>query len=110
AQSLIVALIPQSLYCFAGIREETMLERTTVPEATRRKFLAAMPRLRIFINSLRTSREDREELLQETLLKAWTKLHYYEDENMAAWLVTIAKHLYMDTFRREKSRATAEKV
>src|ERR1700722_19454820 len=65
--------------------------------------LAALPSLRAFAISLcgRTSRAD--DLVQETLVKAWANLASFRPgSNMIAWLYTILRNEYYSEFRKRR--------
>lgn len=65
--------------------------------------LASIPGLRAFAMSL-TSRSDRaDDLVQETLMKAW-KHHdsFQPDTNMKAWLYTILRNEFYTQLRKRK--------
>ncbi|HQT66683.1 MAG TPA: sigma-70 family RNA polymerase sigma factor [Acetobacteraceae bacterium] len=64
--------------------------------------MRAIPKLRAFAMSLcgRSARAD--DLVQETLLKAWTNISTFErGSNMIAWLFTILRNEYYSEFRRQ---------
>jgi len=51
--------------------------------------------------------EDAEDLVQETLIKAWRSLHAYrEDANPRGWLITILYNAYRDHYRKQKRSPT----
>jgi RNA polymerase sigma-70 factor (ECF subfamily) len=63
--------------------------------------LAAVPKLRAFAMSLcgRTARAD--DLVQETLLKAWANMGSFQaGSNMIAWLYTILRNEFYSEFRK----------
>jgi len=65
--------------------------------------LAAVPKLRGFAVSLcgRTARAD--DLVQETLMKAWANLGSFQPgSNMVAWLCTILRNEFYSEFRRRR--------
>lgn len=67
------------------------------------EMLAAIPKLRAFALSLcgRTAKAD--DLVQETLLRAWAKIDSFEPgSNMAAWLYTILRNEFYSEFRKRK--------
>lgn len=46
-----------------------------------------------------------EDLLQETLLRAWRSFHTFRpDSNVWAWLSTILRHAYIDGYRKTSRR------
>ena len=74
----------------------------TVP-SVKDDLLAALPRLRAFAISLcgRTARAD--DLVQETLVKAWANINSFEPgSNMVAWLYTILRNEYYSEFRKRR--------
>lgn len=63
--------------------------------------LAAIPKLRAFAISLcgRSARAD--DLVQETLTRAWANIHSFEPgSNMVAWLYTILRNEFYSEFRK----------
>lgn len=65
--------------------------------------LAAVPKLRAFAISL-CGRSDRaDDLVQETLVKAWANLGSFEPgSNMTAWLYTILRNEFYSEFRKRR--------
>jgi len=73
------------------------------PSDPRPDLLAAIPKLRAFAISLcgRTARAD--DLVQETLLRAWANLGSFEPgSNLVAWLYTILRNEFYSEFRKLK--------
>ena len=63
------------------------------PPSFQSDLLALMPHLRAFARRLCHNRELAEDLVQETLIKAWTAQARFEPgTNMKAWLFTILRH------------------
>jgi len=57
--------------------------------------------LKYFGLSLTKNAEDSDDLLQETLLKAFTyKNKFQENTNLKAWLFTIMKNIFINNYRR----------
>ena len=57
--------------------------------------------LKYFGLSLTKNVEDSDDLLQETLLKAFTyKNKFQENTNLKAWLFTIMKNIFINNYRR----------
>ncbi len=69
----------------------------------RENLLAAIPSLRAFGMSL-TSRSDRaDDLVQETMIKAWSHHQsFIEGTNMKAWLFTILRNEFYTQLRKRK--------
>ena len=73
-----------------------------IPDS-KEQLLAALPKLRAFARSLsgRTSAAD--DLVQETLVKAWARIESFEPgSNMIAWLYTILRNEFYSEFRRRR--------
>lgn len=63
--------------------------------------LACIPRLRRYARALAGSREAADDLVQDTLERAWTRLaSWREGSDMRAWLFAIMHNLYVDRARR----------
>ncbi len=74
---------------------------TTIDKRT--ALLSAIPELRGFAVALCGSRDQGDDLVQETLLRAWRHLNNFrEGTNMAAWLFTILRNLYFNECRRRR--------
>ncbi len=67
----------------------------------KRDLLAALPNLRAFAVSL-TGRHDRaDDLVQDTIMKAWAKQDSFEcGSNMKAWLFTILRNEFYSQMRK----------
>jgi RNA polymerase sigma-70 factor (ECF subfamily) len=67
--------------------------------------LLCRPFLLRVATSLTHSREDAEDLVQDTITRALTKKHLFQaDTNLAAWLKTMLVNLYYDAGRRKQRR------
>lgn len=56
-----------------------------------------------FIFKLTGSKEDSEDIAQETFIKAWQKLSKFDsDKNFKTWLFSIAKNTAIDKLRKKK--------
>ncbi|MBA3520361.1 MAG: RNA polymerase subunit sigma, partial [Rhizobiales bacterium] len=65
----------------------------TVSKALREDLLASIPNLRAFAVSLAGNSERADDLVQETLMKAWAKFDtFQEGTNLRAWLFTILRN------------------
>ena len=59
--------------------------------------IGAIPNLRAFAVSLCGNPDRADDLVQETLVKAWSNLtSFSEGTNLAAWLFTILRNIYYD--------------
>lgn len=73
------------------------------PSDPKAGMLAAIPKLRAFAISLcgRTAAAD--DLVQETLMRAWANLDSFEPgSNLVAWLYTILRNEFYSEFRKSK--------
>jgi RNA polymerase sigma-70 factor (ECF subfamily) len=67
------------------------------------ELLAAIPSLRAFAMSLSGNMDRADDLVQETLVKAWTNLgSFTEGTNMSAWLFTILRNLFYSEYRKRR--------
>jgi RNA polymerase sigma-70 factor (ECF subfamily) len=73
----------------------------TVSDNLREQFLAVVPNLRAFAMSL-TGRPDRaDDLVQETLVKAWANFaSFQEGTNLRAWMFTILRNQFYSEMRK----------
>lgn len=74
----------------------------SLPDAAfREALIREMPGLRAFAVSLAGSFHQADDLLQETLLKAWSSSDSFTPgTNMRAWLFTILRNTYYSLYRR----------
>ena len=67
-----------------------------------------IPRLRRYARALTRASDRADDLVQDTLLRALTKLHLWQPgTDIRAWLFTIMHHQYVNTVRREAREASA---
>src|ERR1700712_4202168 len=77
-------------------------DRTATP-AFREGLVAALPGLRAFALSLVVSPTRADDLVQETLLKAWANQHRFQPgSNLRAWLCTILRNQFYTECRKAK--------
>ncbi|PZQ19110.1 MAG: RNA polymerase subunit sigma [Ancylobacter novellus] len=73
------------------------------PPAPRDELLVHIPSLRAFAVSLSGQIDRADDLVQETLVKAWRNLgSFTEGTNMRAWLFTILRNVYISDIRRRR--------
>jgi RNA polymerase sigma-70 factor (ECF subfamily) len=71
--------------------------------AARAAMMSTIPDLRAFAFSLCGSRDQGDDLVQETLLRAWAHLaDFQEGTNMAAWMFTILRNHFVNECRRRR--------
>lgn len=75
-----------------------------LPDADFKAQLAAIiPQLRAFARSLSGNRDTADDLVQETLLKAWAARDRYEaGTNLRAWAFIILRNLFLSQMRRRR--------
>lgn len=79
---------------------------TNVEPDIRNELTALLPNLRAFSNSLTRNRDLADDLVQETLIKAWKNQdRFIPGSNLKAWLFTILRNTYLTHLRRRKFEA-----
>lgn len=69
----------------------------------REELLASIPRLRAFALSLASHPEHADDLVQETLMKAWNHQgSFQQGTNIKAWLFTILRNEYFSQLRKRR--------
>lgn len=72
-------------------------------EPDHRQLLTWVPRLRRFARALAGTREDADDLVQDTLERAWSKSSMWRGvADMRAWLFSIMHNLHIDGMRRPR--------
>lgn len=82
-------------------------DSATGSELRRRFESDVIPQLQpLYRCALRMTRNhaDAEDLLQDTMLRAYTGLHSFRQENLSAWLFRILTNAYISTYRKEQRR------
>src|SRR5688500_14932646 len=85
------------------VRLIQQLERSSlsVPPSLRAELIAAVPSLRHFALSLARDSSRADDLVQETLLKAWSNINRFEQgTNLNAWLFTILRNHFHSEYRK----------
>ncbi len=78
-------------------------QRPAANPKTKEDLLALIPNLRAFAISLCGHHERADDLVQETLLKAWGHLDsFQEGTNLRAWLFTILRNSYFSEMRKRR--------
>ena len=83
-----------------------MTERTAATAAAfKREMLAVVPHLRAFARGLCGRADVADDLVQETLLKAWAAQERFEPgTSMRAWTFVILRNAYLTEMRRNRFR------
>lgn len=79
-----------------------MKTETAAPAPSfKREMLAALPNLRAFAISLSGRHDKADDLVQDTIMKAWAKQESFEPgSNMKAWLFTILRNEFYSQMRK----------
>lgn len=78
-------------------------------DAWRDSVVAMIPALRAFAWSLSHNGSDADDLVQDTLIKAWTNKDKFEPgTNLRAWLFTILRNTYYTTLTRRRREVQDE--
>jgi RNA polymerase sigma-70 factor (ECF subfamily) len=64
--------------------------------------LAAVPQLRAFAISLCASGDRADDLVQETLSRAWAHIDSFRPGSMIAWLMTILRNIFYSEYRKRR--------
>jgi RNA polymerase sigma-70 factor, ECF subfamily len=75
----------------------------SVEPSVRNEMLAAVPSLRAYAISLCRNVDRADDLVQETLLRAWAHVDSFEaGTNMSAWLFTILRNAFRSEYRKRR--------
>lgn len=86
-----------------SVSADLLLAQNGDEKAFARFVVATEPDVRKFCQWQNRGASDVDELIQETYLKAFRKIHSYSYEATAkSWLLTIARNTCIDVFRREQ--------
>jgi RNA polymerase sigma-70 factor (ECF subfamily) len=78
-----------------------MSEPATEGWSFKREMLAALPNLRAFAVSLSGQQDKADDLVQDTIMKAWAKQESFEPgTNIKAWLFTILRNEFYSQMRK----------
>jgi RNA polymerase sigma-70 factor (ECF subfamily) len=81
----------------------TTLDGLDGDDSVRRGIIAAIPRLRAVAVSLTGSADRADDLVQETMLRAYANIDKFEPgSNLAAWLFTILRNQFRSEYRKRK--------
>jgi RNA polymerase sigma-70 factor, ECF subfamily len=87
----------------AARRAEEPRRSCPVEAAVRDQMLALLPNLRAFAISLTNDRTRADDLVQDTILRAWANLSRFEPgTNLGAWLFTILRNSFCSDHRKRK--------
>ena len=90
----------------ASLDAEPLAVASTRPQASaqmKADLIAVIPNLRAFAVSLCGNPDRADDLVQETLVKAWSNLgSFVEGTNLPAWLFTILRNIYYSEYRKRR--------
>src|SRR3982750_3005680 len=82
---------------------ETQVQPATVPPEVRDAMLATIPSLRAFAISLTSNRDAADDLVQDTILRAWKNIDRFEvGTNLNAWLFPILRNAFLSRYRKTR--------
>jgi RNA polymerase sigma-70 factor, ECF subfamily len=74
-----------------------------VEDTLKDQILSIIPSLRAFAMSLTNSADRADDLVQETIMRAWANLDRFErGTNLNAWLFTILRNLFHSEYRKRR--------
>jgi RNA polymerase sigma-70 factor (ECF subfamily) len=86
----------------AGVTNDNSSRPAEPPATFRDQLIREIPGLRAFAASLCGSMQPVDDLVQDTLLKAWSHSSSFElGSNLRAWLFTILRNTYFSSYRRQ---------
>lgn len=79
------------------------LEKPLASRAVQKDLVALLPNLRAFAIALSGDHDRADDLVQETVLKAWSHLDSFtEGTNLRAWLFTILRNTFLSDLRSRR--------
>ncbi|WP_407520155.1 sigma-70 family RNA polymerase sigma factor [Methylobacterium oryzisoli] len=101
-EALVTEAQPGPLLDLARRLEQVLASEPATPQF-RDALLGALPALRAFATSLTGSQTQADDLVQETVLRAWQNQHSFTPgTNLNAWLFTILRNQFYTTMRKRK--------
>src|SRR4051794_23801048 len=96
----------------SGEEERERFEPVPLPDNEFKDQLAqVIPHLRAFGRSLSGSRDLADDLVQETLLKAWAaRKRFQAGTNMRAWTFIILRNLFLSQMRRARFKGEGDEI
>ncbi len=87
----------------SGTKETPEVRATLSDDQFKRELTAVIPHLRAFGRSLSGSRDLADDLVQETLMKAWAaRSRFQAGTNMRAWTFIILRNHFLSQMRRSR--------
>lgn len=92
-----------------GLRPDAYESRSAPDESWRDEVVGLIPALRAFAWSLSHNGSDADDLVQDTLIKAWSNREKFEPgTNLRAWLFTILRNTYYTNVVRRRREVRDE--
>jgi len=89
--------------CMSDIKETPEVRMILSDDQFKRELTAVIPHLRAFGRSLSGSRDLADDLVQETLMKAWAaRARFQAGTNMRAWTFIILRNHFLSQMRRSR--------
>jgi RNA polymerase sigma-70 factor, ECF subfamily len=86
-----------------GVQKEAIRQPPHASAQIKADLIAVIPNLRAFAVSLCGNPDRADDLVQETLVKAWGNLDsFVEGTNLPAWLFTILRNFYYSEYRKRR--------
>jgi RNA polymerase sigma-70 factor (ECF subfamily) len=86
-----------------GVQKEDVRQTAHASAQIKADLIAVIPNLRAFAVSLCGNPDRADDLVQETLVKAWGNLDsFVEGTNLPAWLFTILRNFYYSEYRKRR--------
>jgi len=86
-----------------GVPTDSVNRPTQASAQIKADLIAVIPNLRAFAVSLCGNPDRADDLVQETLVKAWGNLDsFVEGTNLPAWLFTILRNFYYSEYRKRR--------
>jgi RNA polymerase sigma-70 factor, ECF subfamily len=83
--------------------ETSQAEKPQASAQMKADLISVIPNLRAFAVSLCGNPDRADDLVQETLVKAWSNLgSFVEGTNLPAWLFTILRNIYYSEYRKRR--------
>jgi RNA polymerase sigma-70 factor, ECF subfamily len=87
----------------SGVQKEDIRQPARASAQIKADLIAVIPNLRAFAVSLCGNPDRADDLVQETLVKAWANLDsFVEGTNLPAWLFTILRNFYYSEYRKRR--------
>jgi RNA polymerase sigma factor (sigma-70 family) len=106
--------VPASRGCRTGNHHSIIRVRELVPlpdDEFKDQLAQVIPHLRAFGRSLSGSRDLADDLVQETLLKAWAaRKRFQAGTNMRAWTFIILRNLFLSQMRRARFKGEWDEI